>query len=59
LGADIYFAHLYSSWERGLNESINCLIWQNFPTGRRFEDITDKQHTVFFAEVERKATHDS
>lgn len=31
LGADVYFAHPYHSWERGLNENTNGLLRQYFP----------------------------
>lgn len=31
LQADVFFAHPYSSWERGLNENTNGLLRQYFP----------------------------
>lgn len=43
LNAQVYFAHPYSSWERGLNENTNGLIRQYFPKGSSFEAITDEQ----------------
>ena len=43
LGAQVYFAHPYASWQRGLNENTNGLIRQYFPKGSSFEAITDEQ----------------
>ena len=42
LKADIYFAHPYHSWERGLNENTNGLIRQYFPKKLDFRTIDDK-----------------
>jgi IS30 family transposase len=41
LEAGFYFAHPYSSWERGLNENTNGLIRQYFPKSRDFTTITE------------------
>jgi transposase, IS30 family len=46
LGADVYFAHPYCSWERGLNENTNGLIRQYFTKGSSFENITDADVAV-------------
>jgi IS30 family transposase len=43
LNAKFYFAHPYSSWERGLNENTNGLIRQYFPKGSDFTNITQKE----------------
>jgi transposase, IS30 family len=43
LGADFYFAHPYSSWERGLNENTNGLVRQYFPKKSDFSKINDRQ----------------
>lgn len=39
LDCKVYFAHPYSSWERGLNEYTNKLIRQYFPKGKSLKQI--------------------
>jgi len=43
LNTDVYFAHPYSSWERGSNENMNGLIRQYFPKKRSFVTITQQE----------------
>jgi len=40
LGADFYFCHPFSSYERGLNENTNGLVRQYFPKQTEFDKIS-------------------
>ncbi|MDR3294053.1 MAG: IS30 family transposase, partial [Clostridiales bacterium] len=38
----VYYAHPYSSWERGTNENWNGMVRRYIPKGSSFEKLTDK-----------------
>jgi IS30 family transposase len=46
LNAEFYFAHPYSSWERGLNENTNGLVRQYLKKGSDFKTITDNHLAI-------------
>lgn len=48
LDAEMYFAHPYSSWERGLNENFNGLLRQYIPKGTDLREVTEED--VAYAE---------
>ncbi len=42
LNVDVYFAHPYHSWERGLNENTNGLLRQYFPKKTDLRKISNE-----------------
>lgn len=46
LEAQIYFAHPYASWERGVNENTNGLLRQFFPKDQDLRGVTEQQLTT-------------
>lgn len=50
LNAGFFFAHPYSSWERGLNEYTNGLVRQYIPKGKTFDEYDD----LYIKEVQHK-----
>lgn len=40
IGGDVFFAHPYHSWERGLNEHTNGLLRQYFPKKMPLDTLT-------------------
>ncbi|MDR2682964.1 MAG: IS30 family transposase [Dysgonamonadaceae bacterium] len=54
LNTEYFFAHPYSSWERGLNEYTNGLVRQYVPKKQKFTDIDDKIIRLFQNKINRR-----
>lgn len=42
-GVEVFFAHPYSSWERGTNENTNGLVRRYFPKGTDFTQVSEEE----------------
>lgn len=47
----VYYAHPYSSWERGTNERNNRIIRRYFPKGKSLAKVTQKQCDAVAARI--------
>ena len=54
LGLAVYFAHPYSSWERGTNENTNGLLRQYVPKKMDFSQLTDWQVASYVLELNHR-----
>ena len=49
-----FFAHPYSSWERGLNEYTNGLIRQYIPKKESFKNLSDNDIDSFQKKINQR-----
>lgn len=54
LGAAVYFADPYSSWQKGLIENTNMLIRQYIPRDENFSKLTDEQVAAIQYKINRR-----
>jgi len=54
LNADFYFAHPYSSWERGLSEYTNKLIRQYIPKKSNFDEFNEQTISIIQHKINRR-----
>lgn len=54
LNTDFYFAHPYSSWERGLNENTNGLVRQYLKKGSDFNHVTHKHLDIIMNKLNNR-----
>ena len=55
MSLQFFFAHPYSSWERGLSEHTNGLVRQYIPKNTDFKDITDKEIKEYQYKINNRA----
>ena len=51
LDAEIYFAHPYSSWERGANENANGLLRQYVAKGSDLRQVSEDEMSLAMARI--------
>ena len=54
LSLSVYFAHPYSSWERGTNENTNGLLRQYLPKDQPFTQLTNWQLEVYVNQLNNR-----
>lgn len=54
VGAKVYFAHPYHSWERGLNEHTNGLLRQYLPKDRPLVDLSPRELAKIVARINNR-----
>nr|WP_255464410.1 IS30 family transposase [Legionella sp. PC997] len=59
LNSNFFFAHPYSSWERGLNENTNGLVRQYLKKGASFESITDEYLKIIMNKLNHRTRQTS
>jgi len=59
LDASFYFAHPYSSWERGCNENTNGLVRQYIPKKQDFDDISELEVKEIQMKINRRPRKNS
>ena len=54
LSVQVYFAHPYHSWERGLNEHTNGLLRQYLPKGLSLDKLSRKQLALYVDRINNR-----
>jgi IS30 family transposase len=54
LGAAVYFARPYHSWERGLNENTNGLLRQYWPKSMDLKKVTNKEIVAVVTQLNQR-----
>lgn len=52
--ANVFFAHPYSAWERGLNENVNGLLRQFIPKKTDFNQPTQEQLDIYVTRLNNR-----